>query len=91
MDNKQILASLSKKLGRETKDITVLIEGLATIIKDKCGNMDSIAIPGFGTFEPQKEEERISMDLSSGKRLLLPPEITLHFSPSTILRKKLTE
>ncbi len=91
MDNKTIVSTLSHKLGRDTKDINILIEGLATIIKEQCGNMNAIAIPGFGTFEPIKEDERITTDLSTGKRLLLPPEITLNFSASAILRKKMTE
>lgn len=89
MDNKTVVTILSRRLGRETKDINALIEGLAAIIKEKCGNMDAIAIPGFGMFEATKQEEQITTDLSSGKRLLLPPEISLRFTSSAILRKKL--
>lgn len=91
METKQIVATLSKKMGRDSKDINALIEGLSTIIKDKCGTLDSIAIPSFGTFVPLKEDEKIITDLSTGKRMLLPPQISLRFHPSTILRKKLTE
>ena len=88
---KQIVATLSKKMGREPNDIIALIDGLSAIIKDKCGALDSIAIPGFGTFIPLKENEKITTDLSTGKRMLLPPQISLQFQPSTILRKKLTD
>ncbi len=91
MDNKGIVNALSKKLARDPKDITALIEGLSASFRERCGNMDTIAIPGFGTFEPIKEDERISVDLSTGKRLLLPPQITLSFQTSAILRKKLNE
>ncbi len=90
MDNKGIVNALSKKLARDPKDITALIEGLSASFRERCGNMDTIAIPGFGTFEPIKEDERI-VDLSTGKRLLLPPKITLSFQTSAILRKKLNE
>ncbi len=90
MDNKGIVNALSKKLARDPKDITALIEGLSASFRERCGNMDTIAIPGFGTFEPIKEDERIE-DLSTGKRLLLPPQITLSFQTSAILRKKLNE
>ena len=91
MDNKGFVAVLSKRTAREPKDIAALIEGLSASFRDRCGNMDTIAIPGFGTFEPIKENERISTDLSTGKRLLLPPQITLSFQLSAILRKKLIE
>lgn len=88
MDNKQIVAALSKKLSRDQKEINSLIEALATTIKEKCGNLDEIAIPGFGSFIPTKEDEKIIVDLSTGKKMLLPPQITLNFKPSIVLRKK---
>ncbi len=91
MDNKNFIAALSNKLARDPKDIAALIEGLAASFRENCGNMDSIAIPGFGTFEPVKEDERVSVDLSTGKRLLLPPQIVLEFHPSSLLHKKLNE
>lgn len=91
MDNKAVVTALANKLGREPKDINLLIEGLAEIIKEQCGNMNTIAIPGFGAFEPIKEEERISKDLSTGKTLLLPPNISIAFKPSSLLRKHLSE
>ncbi len=91
MDNKQIVAALSKKLSRDQKEINSLIEALATTIKEKCGNLDEIAIPGFGSFIPTKEDEKIIVDLSTGKKILLPPQITLNFKPSIVLRKKVNK
>lgn len=91
MESKQLVSIVSQKLSRDQKDINALIEALAATLREKCGNMDSVAIPGFGTFVPIKEEEKISTDLSTGKRVLLPPQISLTFQPSVILRKKLLE
>ena len=91
MDTKQIVATLSKKMGREPNDIIALIDGLSAIIKDKCGALDSIAIPAFGEFYTEKEDEKISIDHSSGKRLLLPPQISISFKPSTIMKKRFLE
>ena len=88
MDNKTIINNLSKKLDREPKEISALIDGLAAIIKEKCGNLSEIAIPGFGAFVPTKEDEKVITDLSTGKKILLPPQITLNFEPSIVLRKK---
>lgn len=82
---------ISKKLSRDPKDINALIDALATVLREKCGSMNSVAIPGFGTFVPIKEEEKIATDLSTGKRLLLPPHISLIFQPSFILRKKILD
>lgn len=71
----------------EHKELT---EHLAAIIRRAAMNMDSVAIPSFGTFTPVKHDEEITTDLSTGKRMLLPPQITLEFTPATLLRKKLT-
>lgn len=51
MDNKQLQETLAKRMGRDNADISKLLEALVTTIKDRCGELDSIAIPGFGTFE----------------------------------------
>lgn len=91
MDNKTLVTLLAKKTGRDTRDINMLIEGLASVIKEKCGELDSIAIPGFGTFIPLKEDEKIISDPTTGKRMLLPPAITLTFKTSALLRKRMTD
>ena len=88
MDHKTIVNNLSKKIDREPKEISALIDGLATIIKENCGNLSELASPGFGTFVPTKEDEKVITDLSTGKKILLPPQITLNFEPSIVLRKK---
>lgn len=91
MDTKQIVTTLSKKIGRESKEVNSLLEALISTIKDNSGNLDCIAIPGFGKFVTTKEDEKIVTDLTSGKRLLLPPQIILNFEPSGVLRKKISE
>lgn len=89
MDNKTVAATLSRKLGRDTKDINSLLEGLGAIIKEKCSNMDAVAIPGFGTFEPVKIDEYVETDPTTGHRMLYPPKIELKFKAGSMLRKRL--
>jgi len=62
----------------------------AEIIRRTAANLDSVAIPSFGTFIPRKRDEEIADDLSTGRRMLLPPQITLEFTPAAMLRKKLS-
>lgn len=91
MENKELINTLSKKLSRDNKDVSALIEGLSMILRDSCGNMDMVAIPSFGSFIPEKEDERVSIDLETEKRMLYPPQINLKFKPSAILRKRFNE
>lgn len=89
MDAKTLIENLSRRLDCNKKDVTTLLEGLSRVMRDRCSDMDSIAIPGFGNFEPRKRMERVMVMPSTGKRMLLPPKVSLTFKPSAILKQKL--
>lgn len=89
MDNKQLQATLAKRMGRNNADIAKLLDALVTTIRERCGELDSIAVPSFGTFEAKKKLERIVVNPGTGKRMLVPPKITLTFKPSALLKSKL--
>lgn len=82
---------MAKRRGRDTKEIASLLTALAVAIREGCADMDTVAVPGFGSFEPSKHDEHISTDLSTGRRMLLPPEITVTFNYSALLRKKISD
>lgn len=85
--SKNFIQELSARIGRDKKSTQSLLEGLQKALIQHCGEEESVAIPGFGTFETVKQDEHIIEDLSSGKMILLPPEITLEFQPASKLRK----
>ena len=89
MDNKQLNDTISKRMGRSSADVAKLLAALVATIKERCGELDSIAIPGFGTFEAKKKLERIVVNPGTGKRMLVPPKITLSFKPSALLKSKI--
>lgn len=85
--SKSFIAELSERTGRDKKSIQALLEGLHAALVQNCGELKSVAFPGFGTFSAAKRMEKISRDLSTGKNLLLPPEIVIEFQPASKLRK----
>ena len=89
MDNKKLVETVAANLGRTTKDVEKLVEALAGVIRTRCGEMDSVVVPSFGTFEPKKRDERIMFQPNTGKRMLVPPKITLGFKVSNVLKSKL--
>lgn len=91
MDNKTLIDTVSRNTSIEKKETGRLIEALAVAIRNSAIEMDSVAIPSFGTFEPKKRLERVMAVPSTGRRLLLPPKISLTFRPSTILKQQLRE
>ncbi len=89
MDYKTFRRRLAEKLGRKTSDVEALIEGLSIVLRQSCSELDSVAIPTFGTFAPRKHPEAIVDDLATGKKMLVPPEITVEFRPGAMLTKRM--
>ena len=89
MDTKTLTDSLARRLDYNKKDVAVLLESLSSVVREHCGELDSIAVPGFGCFEPKKRMERVMVMPSTGKRMLLPQKISLSFKPSAILKQRL--
>lgn len=91
MDNKTLIKQLANRTGRSTKEVENLLEGFISIIKECGADMDTVAIPGFGAFEPRKRLERINIHPSTGKHILIPPKVTLTFKMSAVLKQRLRE
>lgn len=88
MDNETFIKRLSVRVGYDAVETGRLVGTMASTLATVTSEVDSVAIPGFGTFQPIKEDERIETE-PSGKRMLLPPSISLVFKESVVLRKKL--
>ena len=89
MDNKKLVETVAKNLGRSSDDVNKLIDAFAGILRTRCGEMDSVVVPGFGTFEPKKRNERVMVHPSSGRRMLVPPKVVMGFKVSNVLKAKL--
>lgn len=83
---KSLSTELGRRLHRPVKDVNALLEGLHQALRTHAAELDSVALPGFGTFAAVKHPEQIVTDRSTGKRMLLPPEVQLTFTPATKLR-----
>ncbi|MDE6485592.1 MAG: HU family DNA-binding protein [Duncaniella sp.] len=88
MDHKQLISSIAERMGLNAATVNTLLGSLTDIIGENCADLNSIAVPGFGTFSAEKTDEYV-VTAPDGSRTLMPPAITVKFSPSIILRKKL--
>ncbi len=89
MDNKKLVEIVAANLGRTTADVDKLMDALAGVLQARCGEMDRVYVPGFGTFEPKKRNERVMVNPNTGKRTLVPPRVVLGFKVSNVLKAKL--
>lgn len=88
MDTKTLVNILSDNLGREPEDVEVLIRSISEILASAVKQGDMVAVPGFGTFEPKMREERVATHPSTGKKILVPPKLSMVFKPSAILKQR---
>lgn len=88
MDTKTLINILSDNLGREPEDVEVLIKSISEILASAVKQGDMVAVPGFGTFEPKMREERVATHPSTGKKILVPPKLSMVFKPSAILKQR---
>jgi len=88
MNNKEFITELSSRLNlqfKETQDVANNLLETFTSLLEK-GN--EVALTGFGSFEVKKRNERIIINPSSGKKMLVPPKLTVNFKQSSILKAK---
>ena len=88
MDTKTLVGILSDNLGREPEDVSILIRSISDILAAAVKQGDMVAVPGFGTFEPKMREERVATHPSTGKKILVPPKLSMVFKPSAILKQR---
>ncbi len=91
MDRRSFIDAISAKTGISKEDTGLLLDALRDTIAERCSESDSVALPGFGAFEAKKRLERVAVHPASGKRLLIPPKISLVFKPSAILKQKVNQ
>lgn len=88
MDAKTFINTLSERLDRDPEDVAMLVRELGGLLAEKIKEGDSVSVPGFGSFEPKMRAERVTSHPSTGKKILVPPKMSLVFKPSAIMRQK---
>lgn len=88
MNNKEFTSELAERLGYTIKDTSELMNSLLSSMTQELEEGNVIAIQGFGSFEVKKKAERISINLASKQRMLVPPKLVLSYRPSNTLKDK---
>ncbi|MCM1032684.1 MAG: HU family DNA-binding protein [Odoribacter sp.] len=89
MDSKTFNAKVASALGCTPAHAAELTEAFADILQSQARSLSTIAVPSFGNFLTIKSDEEIIIDRSTGRKMLLPPQINVEFQPAAMLRKKI--
>lgn len=88
MDRTSLLASIAGNAGLDSETAERILDAFRDTIAEKCSEGDAITLPQFGTFESRKRMERVAIHPATGKRILVPPKVSLVFRPSSLLKQK---
>lgn len=91
MDNRQFIKALSKATGKSAKDTELLLTDFMAVFRERITDMDTIAIPGFGSFETKKRAERVTTHPSTQQRIIIPPKIVMNFKMSNVLKQRMRD
>lgn len=91
MDNKTLIDYISSAVKMPSDDVSKIISDFCKVLGERCLDMDTIIIPGFGQFEPRKRKERLTVHPATGQRLMVPPKLVVSFKPSGVLKSKIND
>lgn len=89
MDKKSLNSRVASLSGTDTRTVSQITEALARVTGEILTEGNTVALPGFGDFSPVKTDERIESD-AQGRRMLMPPSISVCFTPASALRNKMS-
>ncbi len=89
MNNKQFLTELSGKCKLSSEQTEQQVQALIGVMENLWHEGDSVSLSGFGVLEVKKKNERVSVNPTTGVRMLVPPKLVLTYKPSSILKGKL--
>ena len=84
----ELKALISEKVGCSIDESEAMLNATIEALKGYAKDLDSVAIPGFGTLSCAKIDEQIVINPQTGQQILTPPQIKLSFKSSVVLRKK---
>lgn len=89
MNNKQFLTELSGKCQMSAESTAQQVQTLIGVMEELWSKGDSVSLSGFGVLEVKKKNERVSVNPTTGIRMLVPPKLVLTYKPSSLLKDKL--
>lgn len=91
MNSSELIAALAINLQLSKTEVARLLEDLSITTTAELKANTTISLSGFGNFEVKKRNERISINPTTGTRMLIPPKLVVKFKPSGSVKTKLKE
>lgn len=91
MNNKEYIIELSKRCGYTQETTQKLVRTVVEAMAQRFDEGENVNIPAFGTFELKNRMERIVINPTNGKRMMVPPKIVVNFKPAASTKEKINK
>lgn len=88
MNNKDFIAELSRRTKLTAADVQKKVYLVTDAMNNSFMEGNAVGVPGFGTFEVKKKNERVIVNPTTGQRMLVPPKLVLSFRPNIAWKEK---
>lgn len=89
MNSKELVAELSRRLGKTQKEMGVLLQVTADSVVGALQESTTIAMQGFGSLEVRKKQDRVLINPTTKQKMVVPPKLSLIFKVGTTYKQKL--
>lgn len=89
MNSKELVAELSRRLGKTQKEMGMLLQVTADSVVGALQESTTIAMQGFGSLEVRKKQDRILINPTTKQKMVVPPKLSLIFKVGTTYKQKL--
>lgn len=80
MNHKSFIDALSEKIGYTTEETQTNLDVLLEVFTNNLKSGNQINISSFGLFDVNLKEDKIIVDPSTKKKMLVPPRLELNFT-----------
>jgi nucleoid DNA-binding protein len=86
MNTTSLISTLAQTLSLSKTETAQRLENTVVVLTAELVKTHTVALDDLGTFEVEKLEEQISVDPSSGRRMLIPPQLIVRFTPANAMK-----
>jgi nucleoid DNA-binding protein len=91
MNVSELITGLSTKLQLPKTEVARILTDTVAVITDELVKNNVVSVQNFGSFEVAKRNERVNVNPSNGKKMLIPPKLVVKFKVSPTLKDKIKE
>ena len=89
MNNKEFIADVAGKIAVAPSQCQKMVNELSDTLASALELDNEVVVAGLGTLETKQKKERVMVNPSTGKKMLVPPKIVINFKMSSTYKSKI--